>query len=81
MARCKKKNGKSHIEIIGEIKMSTNLDTLCENIPDCFKNFLVYCRELSFDETPDYTFIKQLFLTYSEDNNIVPSFLNINNKY
>lgn len=66
----KAQNGKKHYEVIGEIKMTTSIDTLCKDLPECFKEYLMYCRELAFEDKPDYKYLRNLFLDYSTDNNI-----------
>lgn len=66
----KKQRHGNHLEIIGETKMCTSLDTLCKNLPSCFIEYLKYCRKLKFDETPDYNYMKNLFLNTSEKMNI-----------
>jgi serine/threonine protein kinase len=66
----KKQNGKTHIETIGEIKMTTSIDKLCENVPECFREYLIYCRDLAFDKKPDYVYMKNLFVNYHKQNNI-----------
>lgn len=71
----KKQPGKfNHIEAIGEVKMCTSLNTLCENIPNCFKEYISYCRNLKFNETPDYDYLVNLFVNESIKLNIVPNF-------
>lgn len=57
----KKKDHNAHLEKIGEIKMCTKLETLCKDIPDCFNKYLKYCRELKFEEKPDYNYLKKIF--------------------
>ena len=57
----KNKSNNQYLEQIGEIKMCTSLDKLCENLPVCFKEYLSYCKKLKFDEEPDYDYLKQLF--------------------
>ena len=41
--------------------MSTSLAELCEGYPDEFFQFLVYCRQLTFEEDPNYAHLKTLF--------------------
>ncbi|XP_036354082.2 casein kinase I-like [Ochotona princeps] len=48
-------------EMLTEVKMTTPVDVLCKGFPTEFATYLNYCRELSFEETPDYTYLKQLF--------------------
>ena len=47
---------------IGEIKCYTKIEALCENYPKCFCDYLYYCRNLKFQETPNYNYLKNLFL-------------------
>ena len=42
-------------------KMSTRLSDLCSGLPAEFYNYLCYCRNLEFSETPNYTYLKGLF--------------------
>jgi len=70
----KKTKGKTNIEAIGEVKMCTNLDELCKGIPSCFKEYIRYCRNLKFDETPDYIYLRNLFRNCSISMRIKPKF-------
>ncbi len=58
----KKEKGQNSIEIIGDVKICTSLDNLCKNLPDCFKKYLVHCRELKYEARPDYNYLKNLFI-------------------
>ncbi|KAM5221091.1 casein kinase I-like [Ctenodactylus gundi] len=44
-----------------EMMMSIPLEKLCEGYPEEFAVYLSYCRRLGFEETPDYTYVRQLF--------------------
>ena len=70
----KKQKGIDHIESIGEIKISTSISTLCKGVPNSFKDYLQYCRNLKFDETPDYAYLQKLFKLDCKDMKIVPKF-------
>ncbi|ELK30292.1 Casein kinase I isoform alpha [Myotis davidii] len=48
-------------EKICEKKMATSVEALCNDFPAEFTMYLNYCRGLRFEETPDYTYLKQLF--------------------
>jgi hypothetical protein len=37
------------------------IDELCKEQPEEFKEFMNYCRGLSFTQDPDYTYINNLF--------------------
>ena len=41
-----------------EKKLSTSLDTLCKDLPQEVMAYLIYCRNLRFDEKPDYAYLK-----------------------
>jgi len=69
-----KKKGISNIELIGETKMCTSLDTLCKDLPKCFKDYLYYCRNLKFDETPDYKYLRSIFNNTCLELNIKSKF-------
>jgi serine/threonine protein kinase len=57
----KKKKNCDHIKLIGECKMKTSINDLCKGIPSCFKEYIKYCRNMDFDEKPDYNYLKNLF--------------------
>jgi serine/threonine protein kinase len=63
----KKQKNINHIEKIGEIKMCTNLGDLCCGIHNCFREYLSYCKNLKFDEEPNYAFLKKLFKSAAEE--------------
>ena len=46
---------------IRDIKLSTTLETLCKDFPEEFTIYLKYCRKLSFEEKPDYSYLCKLF--------------------
>ena len=43
-------------------KLSSPLDLLLSECPNEFKVFLSYARALRFDEKPDYSYLRKLFL-------------------
>ena len=47
-------------------KQEVTLNELCANQPDEFKEFMNYCRGLSFTQDPDYRYILGLFETCME---------------
>lgn len=57
----KAKDKKDKYEKIMEKKLTTALEVLCEFLPSEFVTYLAYCRNLKFDEKPDYPFLKKLF--------------------
>lgn len=48
-----------HSKIL-EIKKFVRTETMCEGFPEEFKQFLRHIRELSFDEKPDYDYLRSL---------------------
>ncbi|XP_051682856.1 casein kinase I [Oryctolagus cuniculus] len=52
---------KQGLKMTCEKKMATPVEVLCEGFPQEFATYLNYCRGLQFDETPDYTYLRQLF--------------------
>ncbi|CAH1377139.1 hypothetical protein MTP99_018562 [Tenebrio molitor] len=48
-------------ERISEKKMSTPIEELCKGFPMEFPTYLNYCRQLRFEERPDYSYLRQLF--------------------
>lgn len=57
----KKQENVDQTKIIGECKKNTPLDILCKNLPNCFKSYLEYCKNLEYDENPNYIYLKNLF--------------------
>lgn len=70
----KKDKKKSQIIKIGEVKLCTDIEKLCFGLPDCFIKYLKYCRDLKFEETPDYKYMISLFLDTAKTLNIVPHY-------
>ncbi|CAI5454695.1 unnamed protein product [Caenorhabditis angaria] len=48
-------------ELISERKCSTRVEDLCAGYPEAFAAYLNYCRGLGFEESPDYSHLRQLF--------------------
>ena len=57
----KANNKKDKYEKIMEKKLATSVETLCKGFPPEFVTYLTYCRNLRFDERPDYAYLKNLF--------------------
>ncbi|KAH7644346.1 casein kinase I gish isoform X1 [Dermatophagoides farinae] len=51
---------------IGETKQSTPIEILCEGYPEEFATYLRYVRRLDFFETPDYEYLRNLFIKLFE---------------
>ncbi|EIW68878.1 hypothetical protein TREMEDRAFT_71721 [Tremella mesenterica DSM 1558] len=54
---------KQKYEKIGEKKQTTPIPELVDGYPQEFAIYLNYVRKLTFDETPDYDFLRELFST------------------
>ncbi|VVC28472.1 Protein kinase domain,Protein kinase-like domain,Protein kinase, ATP binding site,Serine/threonine- [Cinara cedri] len=48
-------------ERISEKKINTPFEVLCQGYPNEFLSYLLYCRSMKFTETPDFTYLRQLF--------------------
>ena len=58
----KKQKGIDHLELISEAKLSTSTRKLCTNIPEQFYEYIQYVRKLTFEENPDYSYLKNLLI-------------------
>ena len=70
----KKESGANHVETIGEVKICTSINKLCEGIPLCFGEYMRYCRNLKFKEDPDYDYLRGLFYNLCLNNKIIPKY-------
>lgn len=52
---------KQKYEKIGEKKQTTPIKDLCEGFPDQLTEYLTYVRNLGFEDTPDYDYLRDLF--------------------
>ncbi|RNJ55461.1 casein kinase I [Verticillium nonalfalfae] len=52
---------KQKYEKIGEKKQTTQIRDLCEGFPDELNKYLTYVRNLGFEDTPDYDYLRELF--------------------
>jgi serine/threonine protein kinase len=58
-------------EKIAELKINSQVEDLCKNIPKEFITYLNYCKSLAFESTPDYIYLKNLFYKISETENFL----------
>jgi hypothetical protein len=65
----KKDKNHTQIEKIGQVKICTNVDRLCDGLPKCFSDFLKYCKGLEFMGKPDYKKMKSMFENYAKETN------------
>ena len=42
-------------------KLTTRISKLCENIPEEFYEYMCYCKNLDFSETPNYSYLRGIF--------------------
>lgn len=54
---------------IKEIKMKTSVKDLCFEAPKEFAEYLNYCKNLDFEEEPDYSYLKNLFQELIDEKN------------
>ena len=66
----KEKKNEDKIKLIGDTKMYTPLPKLCKDLPECFSEYIKYCRKLNFDEEPNYEILKGLLLDEARLKNI-----------
>lgn len=54
-------NKRQKYERISEKKLSTTILSLCKGFPSEFINYLNFCRQLHFEQRPDYCYLRKLF--------------------
>jgi len=54
-------NIKEKYEKIKEKKISTTTEELCKGLPDEFVQYCNYCREIKFEDKPNYSYLRNLF--------------------
>ena len=52
---------KQKYDRILEKKLSISVETLCGGLPQEFSEYISYCKNLKFDERPDYLYLARLF--------------------
>ena len=70
----KKDKKTAHYNKIGDVKIYTSLDKLCNNYHGNFMKYIEYCRKLEFTAAPDYDYMISLFRGVATDNKITPSY-------
>lgn len=55
------KTKKEKYDKISNKKMSVPISKLCENLPAEFQSYLQYCRDLKFEDKPDYNYLRRMF--------------------
>jgi hypothetical protein len=46
---------------IKDLKVQTSVETLCEDLPKEFADYMKYVRGLKYDEKPDYQMLRDMF--------------------
>lgn len=59
---------------IMEKKLGTPLDQLCRGFPSEFAAYMNYCKNLHFEEKPDYDYMRRLFNTLAKNENFTGDF-------
>ncbi|XP_029655039.1 casein kinase I-like [Octopus sinensis] len=54
-------NKKEKYRKIGEMKVSTSIESLCRGFPNEFVLYFKYCRSLDFEKKPDYNYLRKIF--------------------
>lgn len=60
---------KQKYEKIGEKKQTTAIKDLCDGYPEQLGMYVTYVRNLGFEETPDYDYLRDLFTQALKDTN------------
>lgn len=63
----KKKKNDDQAELIGNVKLCTSIDKLCDGLHDNFKKYIKLCRILKFEERPDYDQLRDCFNEIAEE--------------
>lgn len=62
------KNKTDKYNAIKDKKMQLSVESLCKGQPHEFVEYLKYCKNLKFEETPDYDYLKGLFRKIMTEN-------------
>ena len=54
------KNKNDKYDRIRDKKVHTTIEALCRSMPEEFNVFLQYCRNLKFEERPDYNYMRKI---------------------
>lgn len=61
-----------------EKKMSTPVETLCKGQPKEFVTYFNYCKNLRFEDKPDYSHLRKLFREVLKSHNLEHDYMYIN---
>ena len=91
-ANIKSDNKEELYSRITEVKVNTSSEKLCSGLPPQFLEFIKYIRGMTYDQDPDYKYLRNLFLIalqnngdkmdfcYDWDNRINDEYLYLQNK-
>jgi len=68
-------NKKEKYEKIMESKIGTTVEALCEGFPSEFITYFNYCKNLRFEDRPDYTYLKRMFKDLMARENFLYDFI------
>lgn len=54
-------------KVVGEIKVKTKSQVLCQDLPHQFVRYFDYIKKLTFKQDPDYEYLKSLFRKLAEN--------------
>jgi len=63
------KNKKEEANEICKLKKRTEIENLCEGLPEEFRDYINYCRKLEFEQDPNYKYLRYLFSLVLTKNN------------
>ncbi|XP_067120337.1 uncharacterized protein [Centruroides vittatus] len=66
--RVKKPTKQQKYEEIAHLKKVCSIEELCKNHPKQIATYMKYCRGLSFEDKPDYQYLKELLQSAFEQN-------------
>ena len=52
---------KKYLEML-LLKKYSSIEVICKNVPSEFIDYLKYCRKLTFEQDPDYEYLRNLFI-------------------
>ncbi|KAL0485309.1 casein kinase [Acrasis kona] len=60
--------------LIGKKKISTSIKSLCQGLPSEFVQYFQHVRSLQFEDVPDYTYLRRIFIELFNKKNYVLDF-------
>jgi len=67
----KKRKDVEQVEIIGNAKMCTSVSKLCDGLHPNFRKYIKLCRDLKFEEKPNYKALRECFSEIAESKKLV----------